>query len=282
MQWILQNFEDSDKVAQSLANLGIPYSCHTLIPFTNLLSPPAEIIDQNSVILFGSYAFRRVMTNQSLWPGIFEVGPFISEVVWHPFLLNAPASAILGEVREIPSLLVDCPRGQFFFRPVMDSKEEPGVVLTKDEIVTRCKAVVATPTKKRILGTLRPDTRMMLTEPVMISQEWRVWIVKDVPVAWSLYKVDGRLCVRREISDEALKFTARMARLNVGYSPAYVMDVCQTSDGMRIIETNCLNAAGFYAADLSNLILALEGMDAEVFRSGEADGPYAGSRSPLS
>jgi ATP-grasp domain, R2K clade family 3 len=37
-----------------------------------------------------------------------------------------------------------------------------------------------------------------------------------------------------------------------------VMDICQTEDGLRRLETNCINAAGFYAADLAKLAMAID------------------------
>ncbi len=39
---------------------------------------------------------------------------------------------------------------------------------------------------------------------------------------------------------------------------AFVIDVCDTEAGLRIVELNTLNAAGFYAADVQKLVLALE------------------------
>jgi hypothetical protein len=39
-----------------------------------------------------------------------------------------------------------------------------------------------------------------------------------------------------------------------------VMDICQTEDGLRLLETNCINAAGFYAADLAKLAMAIDDM----------------------
>ncbi|MNY05486.1 hypothetical protein D3C86_1382090 [compost metagenome] len=77
-------------------------------------------------------------------------------------------------------------------------------------------------------------------------------------VTYSLYKMGSRIIYRPEIDDDALEFTKRMVALNPGYAQAYVLDVCKCDDGLKIIETNCLNAAGFYAADLFKLIEAFE------------------------
>ena len=47
---------------------------------------------------------------------------------------------------------------------------------------------------------------------------------------------------------------------NPAYSPAYVMDICRTDDGLRPLETNSINAAGFYAADVLRLAGAIDAL----------------------
>jgi hypothetical protein len=92
---------------------------------------------------------------------------------------------------------------------------------------------------------------------VRIIKEWRCWVVAGDVVTWSLYKDGSRVVYRAEIDDDALDFARRMVALNPGYSHAYVIDVCRTEAGLKIIETNCINAAGFYAADLVKLASAI-------------------------
>ena len=38
----------------------------------------------------------------------------------------------------------------------------------------------------------------------------------------------------------------------------FVMDICLTDNGYKIVECNCTNSAGFYKADMNKLIMALE------------------------
>ena len=47
---------------------------------------------------------------------------------------------------------------------------------------------------------------------------------------------------------------------NPGYAPAYVMDICRTESGLQLLETNCINAAGFYAADVMTLAAAIDAL----------------------
>lgn len=101
---------------------------------------------------------------------------------------------------------------------------------------------------------------MMLTPPARIYKEWRFWIVNGVVVTFSLYKEGTRVTYRHEIDTDALEFAQALAGLNKGYSPAYVMDICRTEEGLRLVETNCINAAGFYAADLLMLAETINGL----------------------
>ncbi len=39
MQWILQQFEDTDQLAKTLDKLGIAYSLHKVVPFIGELQP---------------------------------------------------------------------------------------------------------------------------------------------------------------------------------------------------------------------------------------------------
>ena len=96
-----------------------------------------------------------------------------------------------------------------------------------------------------------------MTEPVRILKEWRIWIVKDVIRTFSLYKEGSRVVYRPEIDQDAADCAEKMVRLNPGFARAYVMDICRTETGLKMLETNCINAAGFYAADLPKLADAI-------------------------
>ncbi|MCB1460652.1 MAG: ATP-grasp domain-containing protein, partial [Nitratireductor sp.] len=68
----------------------------------------------------------------------------------------------------------------------------------------------------------------------------------------------ARVIYRPEIDDDAREFVRHLVDLNPGYSKAYVIDVCRTDDGLKLIETNCINAAGFYAANMLELAHAID------------------------
>ena len=67
------------------------------------------------------------------------------------------------------------------------------------------------------------------------------------------YKEGSRVVYRPEIDQDAADCAEKMVRLNPGFARAYVMDICRTETGLKMLETNCINAARFYAAELPKL-----------------------------
>ncbi|WP_140846500.1 ATP-grasp domain-containing protein [Paracoccus sp. FO-3] len=262
MQWILQRFEDTQKLADALDRLGISYSWHKVVPFVGDLVPEPEVRDPQAVVMFGSYTLWRYAEAKGFHPGVFRVAPFVHERPWQPFMLNGPDATFL-RVGEIEAGLPDDGR-HWFIRPVADSKEQAGNVKTAAEIRETARKVMSLDPDEIPNGSLRPDTLMMLTPPARILKEWRIWIVNGDVVTYSLYKEGARVTYRHEIDEDALEFAQTLARLNEDYSPAYVMDICRTEEGLRLLETNCINAAGFYAADLMKLAAMIDGMACTV------------------
>lgn len=263
MQWLLQEFEDTRKMADALDRLEIPYTWHKVVPFVGELTPPPNIKDPNAVVMFGSYTLWRYAQANDLKPGVFKIRPFVHEKPWHPFLLNG-ADALFLTLRDVPEQLPDDGRS-WFLRPVEDSKEEPGRVKIAGDIIELANKVLTLEEHEIPTGSLRHDTELMLTNPVRILKEWRLWVVKDEIVTFSLYKEGSRVIYRHELDEDAFAFAKGLVRANPNYAPAYVIDVCRTDDGLKMLETNCINAAGFYEADLLKLVSSIDSiLEAEV------------------
>lgn len=259
MQWLLQDFEDTRKLAHALDRLKIPYTWHKVVPFVGDIAPAPVIQDPTKVIMFGSYTLWRYARAQGLTPGVFKIRPFVQEKPWHPFLLNGP-DAVFLTLKDVPAKLPDDGK-HWFLRPVEDSKEAPGTVKSSGEILELAQKVLALDARDIPNGSLRHDTKLMLTKPVHILKEWRLWVVDEDIVTYSLYKEGSRVVYRHEIDGDALTFGQELVRANPGYSRAYVVDICRTEEGLKMLETNCINAAGFYEADLVKLAAAIDGLD---------------------
>ena len=260
MQWVLQDFEDMRKLAGALQRADLPHSWHKVVPFVGDLHPAPDIPDRDDVILMGSYTLWRYAEREGLSPGVFRIRPFLHEVPWRPHMLNGAAEVM--RLRDVARHLPGDDAQGCFMRPVSDAKEVAGGVRSAGEIREMATKALSLPPEDIPVGALTPDTEILLAPAARILAEWRLWVVADRVVTWSLYVDGGRVTYRAEIADDALAFAEALVAANPGYAPAYVMDVCRTPDGLRLLETNCLNAAGFYAADLDRLVDALEALRA--------------------
>jgi hypothetical protein len=262
MQWILQSYEDTHKLAEALDRVGIPFSWHKVVPFVGTLEPQPIVENPDAVVMFGAYSMWRTAEEIGYKPGVFRLRPFVGEAAWQPYLLNGP-DARLVRLRDIPSAIT-ADDTDWFVRPVEDNKEIAGTVMDGTALVSMAEGVLKLEPHEIPLGSLRHDTELMLCEPVRIMKEWSLWAVGGRIVTWSLYKEGARVVYRPEIDDDALEFAQNMVDLNPGYSDAFVIDVCRTADGLFLLETNNINSAGFYAADLAKLVMAIEGLGSSL------------------
>ncbi len=115
-------------------------------------------------------------------------------------------------------------------------------------------------------GALRHDTGLTITESVRILKRWRFWVVEGEIITYSLSKEGSRVVYRHEIDSDAMDFAKEVVAANPGYAQAYVIDICRTHDGLKMLETNCINAAGFHEADLVKLVSAIDGPPANERR----------------
>ena len=193
-------------------------------------------------------------------PGVFKLRPFVYQPPWQPFLLNGP-DAVFLTLRDVPDKMVDT-GVQWFVRPVEDSKVLAGSVKTAADILAIARTVLTPDPSEIPNGSLRHDTELMLTKVVRIYAEWRIWVVAGEIVTHSLYKEGARVVYRPEIDTDALAFAQSLVDRNAGYATAYVIDICRTENGLKMLETNCIKAAGLYAADVMRLAAAIDGLTA--------------------
>lgn len=256
MQWILQKFEDTERLAKTLDALAIPYSWHNVVPFVGDLVPEAEIDNPKNVVLFGAYALWRYSEKHQFYPGIIKIEPFIYQNVWQPYLLNGNDS-LFFTLQDIPDQLKNDDT-KWFFRPVDDTKAQAGKVRMATEIISIAENVLKLNVTDIPDDSLRHDTKLILSKPETILQEWRIWVIAGEVVTYSLYREKNEVIYKLEIDKDALIFAKHMASLHPDYATAYVIDICRTKNGLKLLETNCINAAGFYAADLEKLVKAIE------------------------
>lgn len=138
----------------------------------------------------------------------------------------------------------------YFIRPVLDLKAFAGGVQSVKEI-------------KEHMGSTQVEnysfdanTMVSLAEPRNIFAEWRWFIVNGKVIDGSQYRRMG-YPHRAHIEDHARINQAQEFADKWLPHPTCVMDLAATSEGLKVIEFNCINSSGFYDNDIPKIVQAI-------------------------
>lgn len=85
-----------------------------------------------------------------------------------------------------------------------------------------------------------------------ISKEHRFFVIDGQIVTASLYKMNGSLSTSPVIDEGAMQFAQAM--IKKFDFPGFVIDIATVDNQYKIMELNCLNAAGFYDINLYKFV----------------------------
>ncbi|HLK30897.1 MAG TPA: ATP-grasp domain-containing protein [Puia sp.] len=254
IQWVVQknltSREDLNGLRLACEKINVRYTEVNIIPFAHVL-PEFEITPCN--VYYGSTTFNQLiygneMTRNGLFfnPQTFSISNYIDK--WGKNMLNYNASVTNFE--ELINGGYDSEK-LFFIRPDDDSKSFSGEVKKFKEIkdwYDKLKAIENM--------DLSLNSRIIVSEPYNIKYEWRLWIANKKVVTASKYREYFKLKKERGCPDAVIFFAEKMCRQ---YTPheIFVMDVCLCGDEYFIVECGCVNAAGFYSADINAIVFSL-------------------------
>lgn len=255
MHWILQEnlFRENEweTLINTLERFQIPYSVHKVIPFIGELVPTPVVVDRMAVC-FGSYSMRHAAKEFGWTPGVFDLideNFLVQQLHWGNLMLNNDA-----EVVAFKDALLHEPA---FVRPIDDSKYFAGAVFEPDDFNQWVKNVT-------VLGhdygnSLSGDSLIQICKPKQIYSEYRFWVVDSEIVTSSLYKRGDKVMYSSDVDDVYYEFVQEAIKI---WQPhrAFVIDVCDTVDGLKIVEINTINSAGFYAGDMQKIVAAINSM----------------------
>src|SRR5262249_26240444 len=102
-----------------------------------------------------------------------------------------------------------------------------------------------------------PATLVVVARATKLTHEWRLIVANGKVVAGSQYRdAEGR-AEAPQCPDEVLRFTATVLD-SVAWRPApmFIMDICDSEDGLRLLELNSFGCSGHYLADLRAVVEA--------------------------
>lgn len=240
---------DHDRIFKVMEDLNIEFET---IHLDASVSEIQVIPDRNDVFVYGSVKLARLAKENKDWyPGSFYGGNHLFEIYSKHYQDNLLNHGV--EIFRFDQTIQWNQGEQKFIKPYKDAKIFTGKVFTKmkwNDFVQDSLENPKTP-------LLTKDSLVQASPPQKILKEARLWIVGNQIIDSVYYKFHGDVVFETRVAPEGLDFAAQMVDL-FAVAEAFVMDICLTTEGWKIVEINCINSAGFYPnLNVASLIKAL-------------------------
>lgn len=253
MHWIIQEnmfWEKAvERLAETLSQLDIKHTTVKVIPFDGGLEPDIEV--SGPAVVIGSMSLSRHAVRKGWTPGAWMK----AEGFGYEAYIEAFGDLMLNHDARIVRFAnaLDHDMETFFIRPDDDGKLFAGTVMDRSDFAEwQAKIASADST-----WTVTPDTKVVVSSLKTIQTETRFVVVDSEVIAGSLYKVGGRVRYDGQVSPAVEAFARQQAQV---WTPdrVCVLDVAETDEGMRIVEFNNFNSAGWYECDVRRIVMAIE------------------------
>lgn len=264
MKWILQNniYEEEgfEALLSALERQGADVVHVKVVPFEGSLEAVSGTLPPKGAdaIVLGSYTLSRVAKQMGWKPGSFldNLDYRVQVQRWGDKMLNSDA-----EVYEFGS--VPFQEQPFFMRPVHDTKAFTGLVLDWGQYtewaegLRRCPELADPVYDPLGVNLLTLSTPVMVCRKKEIYSETRLWMVERKAITSSQYKVGT---IKRYQTPEFTDSRVIEFAESLGWYPneCHVIDVADTPNGLKVLEVNNFNSAGFYKGDMQRVIAAIQ------------------------
>lgn len=252
MHWVIAETLKSDKrfpeLIECLERQRTPYTVVNKAPFSEVLLTPVDI--SGPVFAIGMGSMQAVSKGYGWAPGYIEAYEFDELLdIFGDQMLNY--GAVVGELGSI-----EFPQDKCFLRPVKDDKSFAGTTMMR-EVFAEWRANIAALEGE---GTITLQTRIVVAPLRKIQVEYRMYVVGGRVVTGSVYKLGDVVQYLPHVDERVYHFTQAMVQ-QLGNNKSLVMDIADTEDGLKIIETNSISSSGFYAIDLGKFVNAINDLE---------------------
>ncbi len=226
---------------------------HELIELQKDTSELNLNLNRNDVFIIGSVRLARLAKKYKEWtPGSFYGGNHTFEIhskYYKDNMLNYDA-----EIRTFSQPINwHEDSSELFIKPYKNAKLFTGKVFNEKSWDKFVNESLNTPKT----ALLNEGTPIQISKPKDIINEARVWIVGQQVIGGVYYSYPGFISSNMSVSREGLDFVSEMVKI-FNVADAFVMDICLTPQGWKIVEINCINSAGFYTMNVKTLMRAID------------------------
>lgn len=130
---------------------------------------------------------------------------------------------------------------QKFIKPYKFAKLFTGNIFTKDKWENFVENSLRNPSNPLI----NEKSLVQISIPRDIIKEARLWIIGGRIIESVYYKIFKDIPYEENVEMDGIEFAERMIQI-FNVAEAFVMDICLTDIGWKIVEINCINSAGFF------------------------------------
>lgn len=248
--WVLERDVFSEECFNNMVEhfkiKNIPYHIVRIIPFIHEIEGKVPSIE-GPVIVYGSLGIHKLAKKHGWQPGVWSNHRFNESNLIHAIGENSLNYDLIPcKFKEAMKVSKWNP---FFIKPNTDTKEFAGMVTTKEEfnewymkMMTSGYFFEGIEEKEVVVGSAKN-----------IGCEWRLVILNGKVIEYSIYRQYQKVMPAHECPNEVIKFAEEMTKLH-NPAPVFVMDICETEKGYKVIEVNGFNSAGLYKCDVSVII----------------------------
>jgi hypothetical protein len=231
-----------------------------VVKYLPSLAPPNDVAGSESlpmdacVIFRGTVSLLRHIEASRRWkPGGWCVFRNLACSTYYahfgPFLLNREYTflPIAEAFRLADSLFARyASGGQVFVRPDSVDKSFTGTLTDR-----------STFSHKFFRTTFDPAALILVAQAKKLSYEWRLIVANGKIIAGSQYRSADAREETPGCPDEVHHFAVTVLE-KVAWRPApiFIMDICDSEDGLRLLELNSFGCSGHYLADLRTVVEA--------------------------
>lgn len=254
-------------IEESIKKLGFSYTKVRLFPFPfdkivdlsiipednnfNVDDLPDYNTDRKDVFLFGAIKLARIGSKMGWEPGSLmdqNHDYMIYKDYWKDNLLNWDS-----KIHKLPDNFTWNKDEIKFIRPTKDNKAFTGKLFNQYEWEDMVEHHLHNSKNEQF----NENTEIQVGTPKVIYKEIRFWVVDGKVITGSTYRIGTEVIYTDVFEDDAKEFAQQMVDI-YQLADAFVIDVCLTDKGWKIVECNCINCAGFYKANMQKVIMELE------------------------
>jgi hypothetical protein len=269
MEYIIQENlfreEHYDLLHESLRRLGLKHTTVRVFPFIdkitdiNLIPDDFNHVDDlpdyepkdNKVFVFGSTKMSRIAKEREWY-----IGSLLNDNHDYEVYSKYYKDNLLNYDSDIVTLTskIDWKENEVkFIRPTLDTKAFTGAVFTEVEF----NDMIDNYLHNYKSNAFNEDTKIQVSSPKLIMKEIRFWVVDGKIITGSQYRLGNKFLLDDNIEQDAIDYAQSMVDI-FQLAEAFIIDVCLTLKGWKIVECGNMNCAGFYKSDIQKMLMAVE------------------------